>query len=50
MQRNGLQRIKECEYMGIDGNHKSGVKLKIGGKKAWDQLISLVGMYVNLTT
>ena len=49
LSKNGLERIKDCSFFGIDGNHKSVAKLKDdNNKQAWNQLVSFVAMYVLL--
>ena len=45
--KNGIERIKDCELLGIDGNHKSEPELQ-GNKEIWDQLVSFVAVYVHI--
>ena len=44
--QSGLDRIKDCNFLGIDGNHKSVPKLK-GNKDIWSQLVTFIPVYVD---
>ena len=44
----GLERIKNCKLLGIDGNHKAVPKLNYNrNHKKWEQLVTFVAVYVN---